>query len=421
MTLAAWLERIEQLHPEEIELGLERVQAVAQRLALDLRAPQLVVVAGTNGKGSTVAALQSILLKHGLSVASYTSPHLQVFNERIVLDGEPVDDDTLCHAFSEVERARNGVALTYFEFTTLAALYCFSQYQPHICLLEVGLGGRLDAVNIVDAELVVVTNIQLDHENWLGTDRDAIAREKAGVFRTGVPVICAEAEPPEGLLDAASEKGVNWLQKGVDFFLQQDSAGWRWRGRDSAGSSHEVCGQGQLALHPDALAAAIQACYLLLEQPRPALVSQALEGLDLGGRCQFLDTRYGSILLDVAHNPAAMKRLAEVLKASPVSGKTHIIFAMLEGKRVAECAAALQLYIDGDWWLPQLRAGRARSCGDVASDIAPCRYRCMTSTDEALECALSALEAGDRLLVAGSFYTVSETMASLARRGISFE
>jgi dihydrofolate synthase/folylpolyglutamate synthase len=420
-TLQTWLENIEQMHPQEIELGLERVRRVAQKLSLRLDRIKTVVVAGTNGKGSTVAALQAIALKHGLSVGSYTSPHLLQFNERIVLDGKPVSDAVLCHAFEQVERARGSIPLTYFEFTTLAALYCFDQFSPHICLLEVGLGGRLDAVNIVDADITLVTNIQLDHEAWLGPDRASIAREKAGIFRAGVPAICAENEPPANLSQLALEAGAGWLQLGSDFSLEQRQGDWHWQGHDAGGQAVAIDGEGQLLLHADAVAAAIQAAMLLLPLPQPQLVALALASLTLPGRCQWLQTAQGTMLLDVAHNPAAACRLVQVLEQNKTGGKTHAIFAMLADKRADRFIGHLAPVIDGHWWLPLLQTARAKPPRLLLNSGVPGPSRLMDSTEQALELALATMNRDDRLIVTGSFYTVAEAMQALAKRGVNFE
>jgi dihydrofolate synthase/folylpolyglutamate synthase len=380
-----------------------------------------VVIAGTNGKGSTVAALQAILLKHGVSVGAYTSPHLLRFNERIQLDGEPVSDAALCQAFARVERARGAIALTYFEFTTLAALLCFDRFAPHICLLEVGLGGRLDAVNIIDADITVVTNIQLDHEAWLGGDRETIAVEKAGIFRAGTPAICAEREPPLNLEQIAVDKHALWMQQGDDFSLQQQDSGWAWRGIDADGNAVEFDSQAKLKLHPDAVSAAIQAAMLLLPQPSFDLVAMALESAQLSGRCQILEARGVTIVLDVAHNPAAASRLANVLEQTKTAGRTHIIFAMLADKRCAQFIDELELLVDGQCWLPQLQTARAQSAQQLADSLDSLQPQVIGSTGDAIEQALATMSKGDRLLVTGSFYTVAEALQALEKRGIKLE
>jgi dihydrofolate synthase/folylpolyglutamate synthase len=425
LNLHQWLERIEQLHPREIELGLERVRVVAERMRLDIGRMKTVVVGGTNGKGSTVASLQAIASKHGLSVGSYTSPHLLAFNERIRIDAQPVSDHALCRAFCAVEQAREQTPLTYFEFTTLAALYCFDLYQPHLCLLEVGLGGRLDAVNIIDADVTIVTNVQMDHEAWLGHDREAIAREKAGIFRAGVPAICAELSPPEMLHRQAIEKGAQWLQNGEDFSLAGDGEGWHWQGRDASGRPLAVTGNGSLAVHRDAAAAAIQAALFVIPEPQPDLIALALASVALAGRCQQLTTRFGSIVLDVAHNPAAVSRLASMLAEIPGEGKTHLLFAMLADKRADKCARALVPVIDGCWWLPQLQASRALPAAAMAAVLATVEgvgdVRMADDVATALELAFNGMTTKDRLVVTGSFFTVAAAMQWLSQRGTAFE
>ncbi len=425
LNLQQWLERIEQLHPQDIELGLERVRAVARRMGLTIERMKTVVVGGTNGKGSTVAALEAIASKHGMSVGSYTSPHLLTFNERIRIDGQVLGDDALCQAFSAVEGARDQTPLTYFEFTTLAALHCFDLYQPHLCLLEVGLGGRLDAVNIIDADVTIVTNVQMDHEAWLGHDREAIAREKAGIFRPGIPAICAELQPPDTLRRLARDKQARWLHNGVDFSLRQDSDGWFWQGYDGSGSALQVSGSTPLAVHRDAVAAAIQAALLVIPQPEPELIALALASLMLAGRCQQLMTEHGTVILDVAHNPAAALRLAGALADTAIEGKTHILFAMLADKRADQCASALAPLVDGCWWLPQLQVPRALPAAAMKSVLATIEgiSEIQTTADvgTALAGAFRQMNRADRLVITGSFYTVAAAMQWLMQRGIDLE
>jgi dihydrofolate synthase/folylpolyglutamate synthase len=408
------------MHPSEIELGLERVRAVADRLQLSPGSMKTVVVAGTNGKGSTVAALQAIALEHGLSVGAYTSPHILEFNERVQLDGEPVSDASLCQAFSAVEQARGDVQLTYFEFTTLAALVCFDAFQPHWRILEVGLGGRLDAVNIVDADVTLVTNIQLDHEAWLGSDRESIAREKAGVFRAGIPAICAELAPPANLVELAAQAQALWMHQGEHFTLEQGADHWRWNGRDADGAAVEVTGSGVLQLAPDAVAGAIQAALMLAPGLQPELIAAALQGLRLRGRCQFIPTDFGLMVLDVAHNPAAAVRLARVLGNTKTAGKTHVLFAMLADKRADQFATTLASEIDGQWWLPQLQVPRAKAAAELAAQCAG-PVHIMPSVDAAIDAAMSTMDRADRLVVTGSFFTVSAVLHALATRGIHLE
>jgi len=228
--LQDWLAWQETLHPVAIDLGLERVARVADRLACRVPAPVVVTVGGTNGKGSCVALLEAVLRRAGYRVCAYTSPHLYRYNERLRLDGEPVSDAALCEAFERVDAARGDDSLTYFEFGTLAALQLMSRRRPDVALLEVGLGGRLDAVNVVDADVALITGIAIDHTEWLGTERDAIGREKAGIMRNGRPAVCGDRDPPAGLIDEAGRLGAQLLLLGRDFSISEDDQGWHWRG-----------------------------------------------------------------------------------------------------------------------------------------------------------------------------------------------
>lgn len=419
-TLQQWLQHIESRRPGEIDLGLERVREVAARLGLDWHNATCVVVAGTNGKGSTVAALEGIFRQHGLSVGCYTSPHIHQFNERIVIDGCPLQDDALCQAFSAVEAARQEQPLTFFEFTTLAALYCFSIHQPHIWVLEVGLGGRLDAVNIVDGDVTLVTNIAMDHEAWLGSDRESIGREKAGIFRRGIPAIYAEADAPQSVMAAAEALDASWLQYGQAFELEQGKQGWQWQGPGRGGSPIVINGEGELSLHAEAVAGAIQAALQVLDNPQPALIAQGVEGAALPGRCEFRQARRCEFVFDVAHNPAAVTRLVTTLAARPCRGKTHLIFAMLEDKRVQECLALLEPLVDGQICLPQLETARASEATSLVGK--PGRADVIGGrVDKVVDKLLERVKPADRVVVSGSFYTVAAVTAALQQRGEGFE
>lgn len=404
-----------------MELGLDRVLAVARMLRLDLSASKVVVVGGTNGKGSTVAALQAIALSHGLSVASYTSPHLLRFNERIQIDGKPLDDEAICRAFEEVEKQRGGIRLTYFEFTTLAALVCFQYFRPHWCLLEVGLGGRLDAVNIIDADIALVSNIQLDHQGWLGEDREAIALEKAGIFRASIPAICSEQAPPEALRLAALSIGAQWMQAGETFTMTVSPRGWAWRGVGRKGERVELTGGRLPVLESSAVAGALQASLLLLDTPQAELLVDAVSTVTLPGRCQAIEAGAFKLVLDVAHNPAAGARLCADLRQRGCTGETHLILAMLMDKDGEAFCAALAPAIDGRWWLPQLPVSRAMPPAELAAFVPGRAGLPVADVEEALAQALSMMGDADRLVVAGSFHTVAETIQALGRRGLEFE
>lgn len=236
-SLADWLSYLEQLHPTAIDMGLERVRVVADRLGLTRPAPKVITVTGTNGKGSTCTFLAALLSGQGLRVGVYSSPHLLRYNERVRIAGEQAGDDQLCVAFEAVEQARGEVSLTYFEMGTLAAFWLFERAQLDAAVLEVGLGGRLDAVNLVDADVAVITNVGLDHAEWLGTTRDSVATEKAGIMRTGRPVVCGDLQPPLPLLQRARQLGAPLSLRGRDYDLAVTDQGWDWRGIDAQGET----------------------------------------------------------------------------------------------------------------------------------------------------------------------------------------
>ncbi|MDX1594676.1 MAG: bifunctional tetrahydrofolate synthase/dihydrofolate synthase [Gammaproteobacteria bacterium] len=408
-TLAQWLNRIESCHPEEIELGLERVGEVAGRL--DLPGTCTVTVAGTNGKGSVVAFLEAMLGAAGYRVAAYTSPHLLAFNERVRLGGVPVDDAALCAAFARVEAARGAVPLTYFEYATLAALCVFADDAPDVRLLEVGLGGRLDAVNIVDADLAVVTPVDLDHAAWLGDDRETIGREKAGILRPGRPAISADPDPPASLVGVAAALGAPLHVAGRDYDFRVDAHGWRWSAPGRVRTSlprPALFGRHQFAN----AAAALMALHLLAERfpVGQDAVRRGLLEARLPGR---FEVHPGPVetILDVAHNPHGTRALAESLAARPTRGRTLAVVAMRDDKAVE---AALAPLVDGvtAWYLAPLPApGGAdpvRLAGALeAYGATPAR---LASVAEALRSAHADAAEGDRVVVFGSFHTVAAAL-----------
>src|SRR5690554_825961 len=307
MNLDDWQARIERLHPEEIELGLGRIRTVAGRLEVLHFPCPIVTVAGTNGKGSTVTLMERLARAAGRRTALYTSPHIQRFNERVRLDGEPVSDALLYQAFERVEAARGEVALTYFEFTTLAALCVFQQTPIEVLILEVGLGGRLDAVNVIDADVAVITSIGLDHQDWLGPDREQIGREKAGILRPGRPLLFAATDMPASIAVAAEQGGARLLRAGEAFGEDRDGIYWV-----RAGQRH-ACALAQVPLGRDNLAAAVQA--LALVSRLPADFAGLAAGLQLPGRCQHMLLQGVDWYLDVGHNREALARFLARLPA----------------------------------------------------------------------------------------------------------
>lgn len=408
--LTAWLERIEALHPNEIELGLDRVRHVLRALGAP-RPPLIVTIAGTNGKGSTVALLAAILGAAGYRVGTYTSPHLLRFNERIQINGVPVGDATLCAAFERVEAARGGTSLTYFEFTTLAALCVLHDTPLDVALLEVGLGGRLDAVNCVDPDLAMITALDVDHVSWLGGDRETIAREKAGIFRAGIEAVCADPEPPASLLDEARIRGTTLHILGRDFQHAIDAYGWRWStaGRERHGlPPPSLKGRCQF----DNAAAVLMALECLADRlpVGQGAIRRGLVEVELPGRFQVVPGPV-TYILDVAHNPQAARMLAATLQVHPCTGRTLAVVGMLADKAVDETLAALVPVID-QWITATLEPPR----GLAGEGLAEALQRIGAAADIHVDvaAALGAAEAaatdGDRVVVFGSFMTVAAAL-----------
>lgn len=411
-TLADWLSYLEQLHPSAIDMGLERAGEVARRLGLGRPAPKVVTVTGTNGKGSTCALLASLLQAQGRRVGVYSSPHLLRYNERVRIDGAEVGDDDLCAAFEAVEQARGEISLTYFEMGTLAAFWLFERAALEFAVLEVGLGGRLDAVNLVDADLAVVTSIAVDHSEWLGDSRESVATEKAGIFRAGRPALCGDPEPPVVLEQHANRLGAPFWLRGRDFDLTVESDRWHWRGR-GARESMGLSDIPLLNLPMQNAALALQA-YALLDQPwQPELLKQALTTARVAGRLDRQTIRYQgrtvSLLLDVGHNPHAAVYLAERLER--LAGRRLAVFGLLADKDLQGVLSPLLSRID-NWAVADLptlrtRSGEALKEALVERGAQAAHY---PSIAAALDAQCAAARAGDEVLVFGSFYCVAEAL-----------
>jgi dihydrofolate synthase/folylpolyglutamate synthase len=424
--LDAWLQRIERLHHRAIEMGLARVRQVAEQLALRLECPS-IVVAGTNGKGSTCAMLDAMLRAAGYRVGRYSSPHLLRFNERAMIDGALATDQVLIEQFEAVERARGDVSLTYFEFTTLAILRLFSAQRLDAAVLEIGLGGRLDAVNLIDADCSVVTSIGLDHADYLGSTRDSVAFEKAHVYRGGRPAICSDPSPPEALIAYAGSIGADLRVLGRDFeaivFSEpgappQQPRQWTFRGRAITRGALPIPslrGPHQLRNAAGAIAA------LEALQDRLPVSQQAVrEGLlraGIDGRFQVVPGR-PAVILDVAHNPQAAEALALTLDQHACQGRTHAVFAMLRDKDAAGVFQQMSRRVDR-WYLAPTTGQRGMDPDTLASvlqaEAAPsvrldARF---DSVGQALSAARAAAAPDDRILVFGSFVTVADAMREL--------
>ncbi len=416
-TLQGWLDWQEALHPKEIELGLERVDGVWRRLRPERLSSIVITIAGTNGKGSSAAILESILLAAGYSVGCYTSPHLLKYNERIRLNGNDASDQSICEAFDRVDRAREGVSLTYFEFGTLAALDIFVMEQPDVVILEVGLGGRLDAVNIIDPDVALITTIDIDHTDWLGDTRDEISLEKAGILRSGLPAVFGGEDPPQALLDRVSELEVDLSIAGVDFRYTRIDGDWSWEGRETG---YDLLPgppfKGRFIMQNGAAALMVLE---LLRQRIPMTVDsvrKGIEGLAIPGRFQVIPGDI-TVVLDVAHNPEATAELAANLGELPGPGRNLALFSALADKDIVQMVAPLAGLIDR-WYIGQLETNRAagldqlRGCITAAGVDESC-IDSHESVSQALVMAMADADTRDKLIVFGSFFTVAETMRHL--------
>ena len=411
-TLSDWLHWQEQLHPKSIDLGLSRVREVWRRMHTEDFSCPVITVAGTNGKGSCVAMLQSIYREAGYVVASYTSPHLWRYNERIQINGEPASDAEICEAFARVDTARQDISLTYFEFGTLAALDIFKQHALDVIILEVGLGGRLDAVNIIDADVALITSIDLDHTQWLGTDRASIAREKAGILRASNIGIVVDPAPPASLLDYAQSLGNRLLCLGQTFSFTQEQGSWSWH----SGAIHRV-GLPQPALageHQLRNAAGVMMLLESLQSPLPVSLAQIRHGLlavRLPARFHLLPGKVTQIY-DVAHNPAAASQLALTLESMHAGGAVHAVFSALADKDLAGIVAPMCEVVTY-WYIAPLNTVRAANLQDMLAALSRVCPQARIAQCEDLEAAYAMANqralSGDTVVVYGSFYTVAQT------------
>lgn len=419
-SLSAWLGWLEQNHPQEIDLGLERVSCVAARMGLLNPSAKIVTVAGTNGKGSCVTTTAALFSCAGYSVGVYTSPHLIHYNERIVVDGRSVSDDEICSAFAAIYAAcqqtspgyPQPISLTYFEYGTLAALEIFRRRNVTAIVLEVGLGGRLDAVNIIDSDVAVITSIALDHTDWLGDNRDSIGYEKAGIMRAGKPVVCADFSPPATILDQAMKLAAPLYLISRDFgFMQIDGEHWNWWS-----GAHEFRDQPLPQLPLPSVAAALQVAHVLGLNLHTLNAFDQVASLRVPGRFQLIPWNDRHVILDVAHNPAATAYLVErlVQNASP-SSKVHGIVAMMSDKDRAQSLANLKGRIH-HWYLADLTyIPRAATVEQMRQSLVDLDVVAgfSGSVAECLQAALDNSNPGDRILIFGSFYTVAAGLQAL--------
>lgn len=414
-TLEDWLHYIEQVSAKPVDMGLERTRRVKAALGLEPRFP-VITVGGTNGKGSTCAMLEAILAQAGYRVGRYTSPHLVRPNERVCIDGVEAADAELCGALARVEQARGETPLTYFEFGTLAAMLLFHEARVDVAILEVGLGGRLDAVNVFDADCAVITSVDLDHMDYLGDTREAIAFEKAGIFRPGRPAVCGEPDVPHTMVRHAGEIGAGFRRIGEDFGYGVDGRGWCWWDGDTVfrGLPFPAL-QGRFQLQN---ASACLAALKAVEDRLPVSVADIRAGLPaarLPGRFQVFPGA-PTVILDVAHNPHAAAALATNLAAAPCAGRTLAVFAMLHDKDIAGVVRAVKDQVHR--WLVAGTAGpRGAGAGELAGIVAAVTGEGPGATFatplDAFLAALAQASPGDRVVVFGSFHTVAPVLAEL--------
>ena len=424
-TLAEWLAYQEHVNVHSIELGLDRVREVWRRMGASAPAKHVITVGGTNGKGSTVALLDAMLTAAGLRVGCFTSPHLIDYNERVRINGMDADDASLIASFERIEAARgaapgDAVPLTYFEFGTLAALDLFARAALDVAVLEVGLGGRLDAVNIIDTDVAIVTTVDLDHMDWLGPDRDSIGREKAGIARAGKPVIVGELDPPAGLLDALAACGARVERAGRDFSVERHASGWRWRHRDGGAMELPDPALAAPVQYANA-AAAIAALHALWSTDETmaaaaffAAVSTGLQTVHVPARLQSLGGD-PTLIVDVGHNPQAARALAEWLDAQPPA-RVHAVYGALADKDVAGVIAALGMRIN-HWHLAGLDHATARGLAMTAlaailqQTLPQASFDTHADVASALSAAQVAARPGERILAFGSFFVAGAVVA----------
>ncbi len=439
-TLDEWLDYQQRIHPRSIELGLNRVRAVWQRMGAPHPAPVVITVGGTNGKGSTVAFLEAMLAADGKRVGCYTSPHLLRYNERVRLLAEEASDAVLVDAFERIEAARADIALTYFEFGTLAALWIFAQNELDVAVLEVGLGGRLDAVNIIDADVAIVTTIDLDHQDWLGNDRDSIGREKAGIFRAGQPAVIGMREANSGLLAEAHRIGARMLRAGSDYRVAAHDAGWQWQMQQTRVDLPVPALVAPCQI--DNAAAAIAALHALRERLgwNPAALIAGVGSARAAARLQRLHKAdAATLIIDVAHNPQAASVLGAWLQGGRSDGssrpsmasaslgllpggRTLAVFGALADKDVAGIVAPLALHV-AHWYLGGLDADTPRGLAAAelhsrvlgaarGADITAC-----ANVVDALTCAHAQAGPDDRILAFGSFFVAAAALQWAQRNG----
>ena len=416
-SLTDWLSWQEQFHPRPIDLGLERVAEVFCRLDPKPQKVPTITVAGTNGKGSCVAYLESIYRAQGYKVGAYTSPHIVRYNERIRINGQPVPDDVICAAFTRIDAVRGKISLSYFEFATLAALDIFSREQVDIRILEVGLGGRLDAVNIVDPDAAIVTTIAIDHVDWLGHTEEAIGREKAGIFRKSIPAIIGDTEAPASLLQTAEDIHAKAMQIGQAFVYKKQADNWDWTADQlklSALPSPALKGEHQYR-NASAVLMAVMCLQVQLPVAERA-IHQGLQQANLQGRFQLIPGD-NPILLDVGHNPQAAQTLVDYLQTYFPAVKIHAVFAMMKDKDIPGVLEKMHTCV-AQWYLAPLQNPRAAPDELLNNYFQQLDIKNVNSGyanfAAAFQDARSKALPGEMILIFGSFFLVSEYLSQFA-------
>jgi dihydrofolate synthase / folylpolyglutamate synthase len=406
-TLSDWLAHIEICHPSRIDLGLERISKVAERLQLVNFNCPVVTVAGTNGKGSTVALIAAILGAAGYRVGTYTSPHLIRYQERIQVAGQCISCQDLCRAFLHIEKNRSDISLTYFEFGTLAALWHFKQAALDAIILEIGLGGRLDAVNCVDADLAIISMIDLDHMDSLGDTREKIGFEKAAIMRLNQPCVCGDFAPPQSILNTAQALFCPLYRQGVEFDYKMQALSWSWTSQQTTLSDLPLPN-----IDLQNAATVLQAIELLSDHfiITPLAIQEGLKRVFVAGRFQIIEKNARQIIIDVAHNPAGGECLSKRLANTPCLGNTYAVAGMLADKDIINTLRPLRHHVD-HWYVCDLleqRGAKAAKLKQSLSDLEVTQTVLeFSSPDLAFQHAYGKLQKNDRLLVFGSFHTAA--------------
>ncbi len=411
--LRDWLHWQESLHGQEIDLGLARIRQVYQRMRIGWQQTRFITVGGTNGKGSCIAFLNEIYQGAGYRVGRFTSPHFLRYNERIQIDSRPVDDASLCAAFAAIDAARGDISLTYFEFSTLAALWLFARERVAVALLEVGLGGRLDASNLLAADCAIVTSIGIDHRDWLGDSREQIGYEKAGIYRSGKPAICGDEAIPASVKQHASEIGALWYGRGEQFEVQRGETDWALH---YAGQCIDELPWPQMRapVQLNNAACAVLAVQLLAEDlpVEKTALQQGIRMAQLPGRMQ--RWQYApEVILDVAHNEDAAKAVVQALQGQPL----HLLLGMLRDKEVQATVAALAALTPLCWHLAAPDSPRALDADSLQTQVLQlqpaAQTRVYADVRQAYRAARAAAGSAGRVLVVGSFFTVAEVMGAV--------